>query len=224
MLGITAGLLLTAAVLLALRIPAAPWTLISIALGLLAMVAIHAHTTLRGKFAVWACILSGLGLKGNERVLDLGCGRGGVLMAAAKLLPGGRAVGIDIWSTSDQSGNSPEATERNARAEGVADRVEVRSGDMRQLPFPDGSFDVVVSSMAIHNIHERAGRTSALDEAIRVLRQGGKLAIVDFMVVDEYPDHRTRRGMQDVELRKLDWRFWYGSPWHGASLVRARRA
>ena len=95
---------------------------------------------------------------------------------------------------------------------------------MRELPFPDASFDVVVSSMAIHNIHEPDGRIAALDEAIRVLRQGGTLAIVDFMVVDEYADHLRRRGMKEVQLRKLGWRFWYGSPWLGASLVRARRA
>jgi ubiquinone/menaquinone biosynthesis C-methylase UbiE len=224
MLSITGVALLIAAALFALRIPLAPWIFVVVALGLLAMVAIHAHTTLRGKFAVWTGILSDLGLKGNERVLDIGCGRGTVLMAAAKLVPAGRAVGIDIWSTSDQSGNSAQATERNAKEEGVADRVEVRSGDMRDLPFPESSFDVVVSSMAIHNVHEREGRTSALDEAIRVLRRGGTLAIVDFMVVAEYAEHLRSRGMQDVELRKLDWRFWYGSPWLGASLVRARRA
>ena len=224
MLSITGGLLLIAVALLAFRVPVAPWIFLVAGLGPLATVAIHAHTTLRGKFLVWSGILSGLGLKGDEHVLDLGCGRGAVLMAAAKMLPAGRAVGIDIWSKSDQSGNSAAATERNSKAEGVADRVEVRSGDMRDLPFSEASFDVVVSSMAIHNIHERDGRISALDEAIRVLRQGGKLAIVDFMVVDEYAEHLRRRGMQDVELRKLGWRFWYGSPWLGASLVRARRA
>ena len=223
MIAISGVLLIAAAALAALRIPAAPGIAVSIGVGLLAMVAVHAHTTLRGKFAVWAGILSGLGLKGNERVLDLGCGRGAVLLAVAKLLPSGRAVGVDIWSTSDQSGNSAEATERNAKAEGVADRVEVRSGDVRALPFPEASFDLVVSSMAIHNIRERDGRKSALDEAIRVLQEGGRLAIVDFMVVDEYVEHLRLRGMQDVELRPLGWRFWYGGPWLGASLVRATR-
>src|SRR3989442_16022642 len=105
MIAISGGLLLAAAGLAALGIPAAPGIAVSIAVGLLAMVAVHAHTTLRGKFAAWAGILSGLGLKGNERVLDLGCGRGAVLLAVAKLLSTGRAVGGDIWRTSDQSGN-----------------------------------------------------------------------------------------------------------------------
>src|SRR5690242_1981655 len=70
----------------------------------------------------------------------------------------GPGVGVDLWRNVDQSGNSAEATLRNAVAEGVADRVEVQTGDMTALPFEDNSSDVVVSSLAIHNISGRAGR------------------------------------------------------------------
>src|SRR3984957_14649886 len=63
----------------------------------------------RGKFEVWARLLTRIGLRGDERVLDLGCGRGAVLLTAAKLVPHGSAVGVDIWRA-DQTGNSPEAT------------------------------------------------------------------------------------------------------------------
>src|SRR6201998_1554638 len=51
----------------------------------------------RGKFEVWARLLTGMGLRGDERVLDLGCGRGAVLLIAAKLVPHGSAGGVDIW-------------------------------------------------------------------------------------------------------------------------------
>src|SRR6266487_3801412 len=81
--------------------------------------------------------------------------------------------------SADQSGNSAEATRRNAIAEGVADRVELLTADMTALPFEDNSFDVVVSSLAIHNIPGRAGREKALTEAVRVLRPGGRLLIAD---------------------------------------------
>jgi arsenite methyltransferase len=107
------------------------------------------HTTLRGKFVVWAELLDKLGLRGDERILDLGCGRGAVLLMAAQYLTTGRAVGVDLWRTADQAGNSAEAARRNAVAEGVADRVELNTGDMTALPFEDSSFDVVVSSLAI---------------------------------------------------------------------------
>src|SRR5579872_1706165 len=101
---------------------------------LLAVLGFYLHTTLRGKFIVWADLLDRLNLRGDERLLDMGCGRGAVLLMAAQRLTTGRAVGVDLWRSFDQSGNSLEATQRNAIAEGVADRVELHTGDMTALP------------------------------------------------------------------------------------------
>src|SRR5207253_8454791 len=135
-----------------------------------AISASYLYTTRRGKFAAWAELLDRLGLRGDERVLDMGCGRGAVLLMAAQHLTTGRAVGVDLWRTVDQSGNSAEAAQRNAVAEGVADRVELQTADMTALPFEEDSFDVVLSSLAIHNISGSAGREKAISEAVRVLR------------------------------------------------------
>jgi ubiquinone/menaquinone biosynthesis C-methylase UbiE len=129
----------------------------------------YTYTTRAGKFAVWAELLDRLQLKGDERLLDIGCGRGAVLLMAAQRLPRGRAVGVDVWSATDQSGNAEEVTRRNAALEGVAERIELHTADMRQLPFDDGSFDVVVSSLAIHNVPGAGQRAKALREAARVL-------------------------------------------------------
>src|SRR5262244_546172 len=93
------------------------------------------YTSRRGKFIVWGELLGELKLRGDERILDIGCGRGAVLLMAAKHLTTGRATGIDLWKRGDQSGNSAEATLKNAAAEGVADRVELHTADMRILPF-----------------------------------------------------------------------------------------
>jgi SAM-dependent methyltransferase len=90
--------------------------------------------------------------KGSEHVLDVGCGRGLLLLSAARRAPQGRAVGVDIWSNVDLSSNRPEATQENARRAGVADRVEVQTADAQQLPVADASFDVVISSLVLHNI------------------------------------------------------------------------
>jgi ubiquinone/menaquinone biosynthesis C-methylase UbiE len=146
---------------------------------LLAFTGVYLHTTLRGKLRVWERELDRAGLKGNEQLLDLGCDRGAVLVEAARRLPEGRAVGADLWSGRDQSGNSPEATLANAAVAGVADRVEVHTADMTALPFADGSFDVVTSALAIHNIPSPDGRYRAVDEAMRVL-PGGQLLVADF--------------------------------------------
>ena len=76
------------------------------------------YTTRRGKFQVWDEILDELHLRGDERVLDMGCGLGAGLIAVAGRLTTGRVTGIDLWSTHDQSGNSRDVTMRNASLEG----------------------------------------------------------------------------------------------------------
>ena len=180
------------------------------------------HTTRVGKFAVWAELLDRLDLKGDERLLDVGCGRGAVLLMAAQRLPRGRAVGVDVWSAKDQSGNAERVTRRNADLEGVADRVELHTADMRQLPFEDGSFDVVVSSLAIHNISGAGERAKAVREAARVLRPGGKLVIADIRHTREYASELECSGLKITERRSLGVRFWYAAgPWAATRLVAA---
>jgi arsenite methyltransferase len=176
------------------------------------------HSTLRGKFVVWAELLDTLQLRGDERILDLGCGRGAVLLLAAQRLTTGRAVGVDLWQTFDQSGNSAEATRRNAVAERVTDRVELHTGDMTTLPFDDSSFDIV-SSLAIHNISGRAGRHKVIDEAVRVLRPGGRLMIADIRGTKQYQERLAKLGMHGVARRRLGWQFWWGGPWAAVRFV-----
>ena len=223
-LGLTAGALILAAVTGINGVggagPWGVWLPLAGAVAMLASAGLYLHATLRGKFAVWAGLLNGLDLAGDERVLDLGCGRGAVLLAAARRLPRGHAVGVDLWRTVDQSGNAEEVTLANAAAEGVADRVELRTGDITELPFAAGSFDVVMSSLAIHNIPSEQGRRQAVDEAARVLRPGGRLVIADIRHAPAYARRLTELGLT-VEERPLGWRFWFGGPWMATRLVRA---
>jgi len=176
----------------------------------------------RGKFEVWARLLTGLRLRGDERVLDLGCGRGAVLLTAAKLVPRGSAVGVDIWRA-DQTGNSMQATQANAAAEGVADRVELLTRDMTDLQLPDESFDLVVSNLAIHNLPDDDARRSAIDEAVRVLRPGGQVVIADLGFTRRYATRLQERGMADVRRRDLGWRAWWGLPLFRTHAVAATK-
>jgi len=227
--------------LVVLALFAVGWTVVAVVLGMLgasgflvavaavlaasqfASTGLYLYTTRAGKFAVWVDLLSGLELRGDERLIDLGCGRGAVLLMAAKLLPRGRAVGVDLWKSIDQSGNDPAATEANARREGVADRVELRTADITDLPFEDASFDVVVSSMAIHNITDAGARRKAVTEAARVLRPGGRMVVVDFQHTPAYASTLRELGLTAIEERALGWRVWYGGPWVAARLLTATR-
>lgn len=181
------------------------------------------YTTRRGKFLVWRELIDGLALAGNERVLDLGCGRGLVVLEAARQLPQGEAVGLDLWRRADQTGNERAAAEANARAEDVAARVRFETGDMRALPFSDASFDVVLSSLALHNIPSAEGRRTAVAEAVRVLRPGGRLLLADFRHARAHAAQLRQLGLVEVERRGLGWRYWYGGPFWATALVSARK-
>lgn len=120
-----------------------------------------------------------LELKGDEKVLDVGCGLGRMTISVAKHLNTGRVIGIDIWDKMEISGNSPERAYANAQIEGVRDRVEFKTGNVLSIPFPDNSFDVVTSSSVINNLHGDSEKLRALEEIFRVLRPGGKLLLLE---------------------------------------------
>lgn len=156
--------------------------------------------SLIGKLRLRDAVLGGITWRGDERVLDVGCGHGLMLLAAAGRVPRGRAVGLDLWSNVDQANNSAEATLRNAHAEGVAERVELVDGDARALPFPDASFDVVLSSWALHNIPDAEGRERAVREIARVVKPGGVVRIVDIRHAGAYAETLRACGMRDASI------------------------
>ncbi|MCK2240651.1 MULTISPECIES: class I SAM-dependent methyltransferase [unclassified Crossiella] len=110
------------------------------------------------------------GVAPGDRVLDLGCGPGYLTALAARAAaPGGHALGID------PSGPMIEQA-RRLRA-GV--RCSFELGRAEAIEAPEGSVDVVLSSLAIHHIPEGV-RGAAFAEMYRVLRPGGRLLIADF--------------------------------------------
>jgi arsenite methyltransferase len=162
--------------------------------------AVMLRSSLVGKKRVRDRLVAALALSGSERVLDAGCGLGLALIGCAKKLTTGRAVGIDLWAAKDLSNNNPEAARANADAEGVADRVEVETGDITRLPFPDASFDAVVSMTVIHNIPSRDARDQALRELVRVLKPGGRIAIFDLLHTSRYTEVLQGAGMKVRDL------------------------
>jgi ubiquinone/menaquinone biosynthesis C-methylase UbiE len=161
-----------------------------------------------GKLREREKLLDLVALQGDENVLDVGCGRGLVLNAAARRLAAGKAVGVDIWNEADQSGNHPAATRANATLEGVSERVEIVDGKAQSLPFADGDFDVVLSSLAIHNISSRQERMLAIGEMMRVLKSGGRFAVLDFRYVREYEEQFRHLGADDVWVTRLHWQMF----------------
>ncbi|WP_410672742.1 class I SAM-dependent methyltransferase [Amycolatopsis sp. cmx-4-68] len=110
------------------------------------------------------------GVAPGDRVLDIGCGPGYLTaLAAAAAAPGGSAVGVDP--------SEPMVGQARRRRGGPHCTFEV--GRAEALAAPDGTFDVVVSSLAVHHIPEEV-RGTAFDEVFRVLRPGGRVLLADF--------------------------------------------
>ena len=180
----------------AIAVIARPLMLAGLGFGAMALWMIYDSKV--GKIRERETYLDKITWNGHERVLDVGCGLGLFLIGAAKRLATGRAVGIDKWQQEDLSGNNAAGTLRNAMIEAVADKVEVHTGDARQLPFADSSFDVVLSSMALHNIHNEGERQTAVREIARVLAPGGRVLIVDVRHTSAYAATLRGAGLTDA--------------------------
>jgi len=177
---------------------------------LLLTVAVMIWSSRVGKLRLRDRLLDMISWRGDEFVLDAGCGRGLALIGAAKRLTRGRAIGIDFWSQTDLADNQPERTIENVRAEGVADKVEIRTGDIRELPFEQGTFDVVVTISVVHNMENAVDRRRALDEMLRILKPGGALLIYDVFKANEYIQVLGELGAKDI--RTSGWLFYWLVP------------
>jgi len=137
--------------------------------------------------AIWTFLLDHLDWDGRGDALDIGCGSGALSIRLAKKFSDAEVVGIDSWGGNWEY--SKALCERNALIEGVGDRLTFQKASAASLPFPDESFDVVVSNLVFHEVKEVSEKQSLVREALRVLKSGGRFAIQDlFLFKQVYGD------------------------------------
>jgi ubiquinone/menaquinone biosynthesis C-methylase UbiE len=119
-------------------------------------------------------ILGAAGITAQDRVLDLGCGIGNILIALAEQIDFTHpATGVDI---------SPELIrigEREIAGAGLPDRIELRVAPATRLPFEDGTFDVVLTSHVLKHLDDDT-LLASFREVARVLRPGGRFLLWEF--------------------------------------------
>jgi len=145
-------------------------------------------------WAAWARALTLL-IPGSPRVVDIGCGDGGLSLELARFA--GHVTGVDK--------RTDHLRKARARAKKAGVRHAVfKKGDMQDLPFDDGVFDLAVLSQSLHFA---AAPEEALAEAARVVQRGGRVIVIDLQPHDERwvgerLGHRTR-GFAPARLRAL---------------------
>ena len=110
-------------------------------------------------------------LRPGLRVLDAGCRTGTLAILMKRQVPGLDVIGID--------GDPDVLGQASAKATETGVTVAFDRGLLDALPYPDGSFDRVVSSLVFHHL-PRATKRRALGEIVRVLRPGGQLHVADW--------------------------------------------
>ena len=111
----------------------------------------------------------------GERILEVGCGTGTLTLAAkAQAGPHSQVCGIDV---------APDMIETARHKAAQAGReIEFQLSSIAAIPYPDGQFDLVLSSLMLHHLPGDALKRQGMQEVLRVLKPGGRLLIVDVAV------------------------------------------
>ncbi|MEV4128372.1 class I SAM-dependent methyltransferase [Nocardia sp. NPDC049707] len=126
-------------------------------------------TRLLGMYKLHETLVAQAELTADQRVLEIGCGTGNLTIRAKRAQPAAEVIGSDP---------DPLALARAERKAHGLNGIRFERAYAQELPFPDQEFDRVLSSMMLHHL-ETDIKTAALAEALRVLRPGGSLHIVD---------------------------------------------
>lgn len=114
--------------------------------------------------------VAALALAPGDRVLDVATGTADVALEVLRQQPAAGVVGLD------PSAEMLRAGDEKVRAAGLADRVELRQGDVQDLPWDTASFDAAVVAFGIRNVPDRV---RGLAEMRRVVRPGGRVAVLE---------------------------------------------
>ena len=117
------------------------------------------------------------------KLLDIGCGCGILSVDLALKCPQLTIQSIDYWGS--MWGYSKEKCEMLAEEYNVADRIHFERASASALPFPDETFDIVISNMVFHEVADAKDKREVIKEALRVLKKGGQFVFQDLLLSEK---------------------------------------
>lgn len=140
---------------------------------------------------------------GQGKLLDIGCGAGALTIRCAKRFSEAELTGMDYWGA--EWSYAKEQCERNARIEGVSDRVHFQKGDAAKLEFAEGTFDAAVSNFVFHEVRTQPDKRKVVKEALRIVKKGGAFSFQDLFAqkqlygdMEEFLEELRREGIQEI--------------------------
>ena len=117
-----------------------------------------------------------IGLKGEKKIIDVGCGSGNLIIKAAKQNKESNFIGVDYWGADWEY--SKKQCIKNAELEGVKN-IEFKKGTASKLEFNDSEFDAVMSCLTFHEVRDIEDKTMCIIEILRILKKSGKFILFD---------------------------------------------
>lgn len=126
---------------------------------------------------IYDLIFDFIDFKGKGKIIDIGCGNGGLTIRLAKKHPQSNVYGIDYWG--GMWGYSENTCINNARSENVDKQIEFKQGSASSLPYATNTFDLAISNFVFHEVKDTKNKIDVIKEALRVLKPGGCFVFQD---------------------------------------------
>lgn len=181
------------------------------------------NVVFRGEKIIWQQLLKDVEITSNAQILDLDSAWPTPLLTIAKAIESPGRVTAISGRESEQSLKELKRTRQAVQEAAMADKVDLVSTTMLNLPFTDHCFDYVVASFAFQGIKPAITRGRALQEAARALAAQGTFLLVDVGNFSNLKAVLVNMGFKDIRIKNAGINGWWGGPWWTTKVLIARR-
>ena len=154
---------------------------------------------------IYDLIFEYIEFNGIGKIIDIGCGNGGLTIRLAKKYPNSNLFGIDYWG--GMWGYSEKSCIDNAKSESVDKQIVFKQASASSLPYNVNTFDLAISNFVFHEVNDTKNKKDLIKEALRVLKPGGCFVFQDLFLssfyygnIDDLINEIKSLGIKDVKF------------------------